>query len=63
MYRIEQLLKVIEMGVQSCIPFVDLFQYIPKGEDMVNVTSCQARGSILLRALGVHIRFRNSRIW
>ena len=24
---------------------------------------CQARRSILLRALGVHIRFRNSRAW
>ena len=27
-------------------------------------TLCQARGSILLRALGVHIRFRNNlRVW
>ena len=27
-----------------------------------NLPTCQGRGSILLRALGVHIRFRNSRV-
>ena len=30
MLRIECLLKVNEMGVQSCVPFVDLVQYVPK---------------------------------
>ena len=30
---------------------------------IITLVTCQARESILLRALGVHIRFRNSLVW
>ena len=41
-----------------------LYRIINSPDDMSSFQSAyQARGSILLRALGVHIPFRNSRVW
>ena len=48
MYRIESFLKVYEMGVQSCVPFVDLFKYIPESKDLINGTSVLSKTCLFL---------------
>ena len=48
MYRIERFLKIYEMGVQNCIPFVDLFEYIPESKDLVSGTSVLSKARLFL---------------
>ena len=39
MCRIKCFFKVYEIGVQSCIPLVDLFQYISESKNLIDGTS------------------------
>ena len=48
MYRIECFLKIYEMDVQNCIPFVDLFEYIPESNDLVSGTSVLSKACLSL---------------
>ena len=48
MYRIKRFFKVYEMGVQSFIPFVDLFQYIPESKNLFDRTSVLSKVCLLL---------------
>ena len=48
MYRIKCFFKVCEMGVQSCILFVDLFKYIPESKNLIDGTSVLSKACLLL---------------
>ena len=47
MYRIKCFLKVYEMCVQSCIPFIDLLQYIPESKNLFDGTSVLSEPCLL----------------
>ena len=57
MYRIKCFFKVYEIGVQSCILFVDLFQYIPESKNLTDGTSILSKGCLLLPQDVVHAFF------
>ena len=48
MYRIKFFLKVYEMCVQRCIPFIDLLQFIPDSKNLFDGTSVLSEPCLLL---------------
>ena len=48
MYRIKCFSKVYKMGVQSYIPFIDFFQYIPESKNLIDGTSVLSKACLLL---------------
>ena len=48
MYRIKCFLKVYEIRVQNCIPFIGLLQYIPESKNLIDGTSALSKPCLLL---------------